>query len=215
MSLWHTTIGKKFVMAITGLIWFGYFLLHLWSNLKIYARRQYIINDYASSCARSARRCLVSRNPFGWYASSLFRRSSSTSSHRCNSSAATWPRERTATQSVATKSTWASRTMLWAGIFILLFVIYHLLDFTFGTVNPSFQEGNAYHNVVASFRMWYISLFYVLAMIAVGFHLYHGVWSTFQTLGWNTGLYARRPQSGGRRSPPSFSPSATYPSLSQ
>jgi succinate dehydrogenase / fumarate reductase, cytochrome b subunit len=84
------------------------------------------------------------------------------------------------------ESTLASRTMIWGGVFILLFVIYHLLDFTFGTVNPSFEEGNIYHNVLASFRLWPVSLLYVVAMLAVGLHLWHGIWSVFQTLGWNT-----------------------------
>ena len=84
------------------------------------------------------------------------------------------------------ESTIASRTMIYGGLFILLFVIYHVLDFTFGTVNPSFEEGNIYHNVVASFRVWPVALFYILAMVAVGLHLFHGIWSLFQTLGWNT-----------------------------
>ena len=84
------------------------------------------------------------------------------------------------------ESTIASRTMIYGGVFILLFVIYHVLDFTFGTVNPSFEEGNIYHNVVASFRVWPVALFYILAMVAVGLHLFHGIWSLFQTLGWNT-----------------------------
>jgi succinate dehydrogenase / fumarate reductase cytochrome b subunit len=84
------------------------------------------------------------------------------------------------------ESTIASRTMIYGGLFILLFVIYHVLDFTFGTVNPSYEEGNIYHNVVASFRVWPVALFYVLAMLAVGLHLFHGIWSLFQTLGWNT-----------------------------
>jgi succinate dehydrogenase / fumarate reductase cytochrome b subunit len=76
--------------------------------------------------------------------------------------------------------------MIWGGIFILLFVIYHVLDFTFGTVNPNFEEGNIYHNIVSSFRLWPVALFYIAAMIAVGLHLFHGVWSMFQTLGLNT-----------------------------
>src|SRR5919202_1530887 len=84
------------------------------------------------------------------------------------------------------ESTWASRTMIWGGLFILLFVIYHVLDFTFGTVNPSYEEGNIYHNIVASFQLWPVAVFYILAMLAVGLHLFHGIWSLFRTLGWNT-----------------------------
>ena len=84
------------------------------------------------------------------------------------------------------EATFASRTMIYGGVFILLFVIYHVLDLTLGTVNPSFQEGNIYHNVQASFHVIPVVVLYVLAMIAVGLHLHHGIWSTFQTLGWTT-----------------------------
>jgi succinate dehydrogenase / fumarate reductase, cytochrome b subunit len=80
---------------------------------------------------------------------------------------------------------YASRTMRWGGIIILLFVIFHLLDFTVGTVNPGFQEGQVHRNMIASFSVWYVALFYVVAQVALGFHLYHGLWSLFQSLGWN------------------------------
>src|SRR2546422_738278 len=63
--------------------------------------------------------------------------------------------------------------------------IYHLLDFTFGRVNPSFVPGDVYHNVIASFRVWPVSAAYVVAMVVVGLHVYHGLWSAFQTLGLN------------------------------
>ena len=81
-------------------------------------------------------------------------------------------------------STYASRTMYWSGPIILAFVIYHLLDFTFGTVNPHFEEGNVYANVVASFRLIPVSAFYILAMLLLCLHLYHGLWSMFQSLGF-------------------------------
>jgi succinate dehydrogenase / fumarate reductase cytochrome b subunit len=80
---------------------------------------------------------------------------------------------------------YASRTMRWGGVILLLFVIYHLLHFTTGTVHPDFQEGNVYHNVVTGFQVWYVALFYIAAQLALGFHLYHGLWSMFQSLGLN------------------------------
>jgi succinate dehydrogenase / fumarate reductase, cytochrome b subunit len=64
-------------------------------------------------------------------------------------------------------------------------VIYHLLHFTTGTVHPDFREGGVYHNVVTGFSVWYVSLFYIVAQVALGLHLYHGLWSMFQSLGWN------------------------------
>jgi len=89
----------------------------------------------------------------------------------------------------ATKSSYASRTMYWSGPIILAFVIYHLLDFTFGTVNPHFQEGDVYANVIASFQLVPVSAFYIVAMLLLCMHLYHGLWSMFQSLGFSHPRY--------------------------
>jgi succinate dehydrogenase / fumarate reductase, cytochrome b subunit len=81
---------------------------------------------------------------------------------------------------------YAARTMRWGGVVLLLFVIYHLLHFTFGVVGyapGNYVHMDPYHNVVAGFRVWYVSVFYIAAMVALGFHLSHGVFSMFQTLG--------------------------------
>src|SRR5690606_11720607 len=79
----------------------------------------------------------------------------------------------------------SSRTMRWGGVVILLFILFHLLDLTTGTLHPASIPGDVYGNVVVGFRRWYVTAFYVLAMVALGLHLHHGVWSMFQTLGWN------------------------------
>ena len=89
----------------------------------------------------------------------------------------------------ATQSSYASRTMYWSGPIILAFVIYHLLDFTFGTVNPHFQEGDVYANVIASFQLVPVSAFYIVAMLLLCMHLYHGLWSMFQSLGFSHPRY--------------------------
>jgi succinate dehydrogenase cytochrome b subunit len=185
-SLWRSTIGKKYVMAITGLIWFGYLIVHLWGNLKIYAGPIFL-NEYggflrtvgepffgASQLLWVARIILIPAFVIHiWAALQLTTRDR-----------ASRPRRYQVRRNL--ESTFASRTMIYGGLFILLFVIYHVLDFTFGTVNPNFVEGDIYHNVVASFHSVPVVIFYELAMIAVGLHLFHGIWSTFQTLGWNT-----------------------------
>jgi len=88
-------------------------------------------------------------------------------------------------------TSYASRTMRWGGIIILLFVIYHLLDFTAGTLNPGFQAGAVRRNMLASFSVWYVALFYIVAQVALGFHLYHGLWSLFQSLGLNNPRFNR------------------------
>src|SRR2546430_4229044 len=84
--------------------------------------------------------------------------------------------------------------MRWGGVLIFLYVIYHLLDFTFGRVNPGFVPGDVYHNVVASLRVWPVAAAYIAAMVVLGLHLYHGTWSALQTLGLNpppTGRWRR------------------------
>ena len=73
--------------------------------------------------------------------------------------------------------------MRWGGVILLLFIIYHLLHFTSGTVHPSFIEGDVYHNFVAGFQNVWVSAFYIFAMLALGLHLRHGLWSMCQTLG--------------------------------
>src|SRR4051794_21848743 len=88
----------------------------------------------------------------------------------------------------------ASRTMRWGGAVILLFLVFHLMDFTWG-VHPDFVRGDVYHNVVNGFRRVPVTIVYLIAMAALGMHLYHGTWSTFQTLGinrkrWDKGIRA-------------------------
>src|SRR5690606_11642731 len=82
----------------------------------------------------------------------------------------------------------ASRTMRWSGVIVLLFVVWHLLDLTFGTepVNPDFISHDPYNNVVVSFERPIVALFYVVANLALGVHIFHGAWSLFQSLGANS-----------------------------
>lgn len=89
-------------------------------------------------------------------------------------------------------TSYASRTMRWGGVIILLFVIYHILDLTTGTLNPNGVPGEVYDNMMAGFSRWYVTLAYTVAMIALGFHLRHGVWSALQTLGRSSGPYQMR-----------------------
>src|SRR5207237_1434695 len=83
-------------------------------------------------------------------------------------------------------STLAARSIRWGGVLLLLFVVYHLLHFTFGTVHPAFDAKDVYGNMIAGFQVWWVVLVYLIAMIALGLHLYHGAWSSFRTLGLTT-----------------------------
>ncbi len=86
-------------------------------------------------------------------------------------------------------SDYASRTMRWSGPILGLFIIYHLMHLTFGNAHPDFVTGDVYHNLVFGFQVWYVSAFYIIAMLALGLHLYHGAWSMFQSLGLNNPKY--------------------------
>jgi succinate dehydrogenase / fumarate reductase cytochrome b subunit len=87
-------------------------------------------------------------------------------------------------------SSYASRTMMWSGPIIAAFVIYHILDLTTGTTNTAqFRELHAYENLVYSFRRIPVSAFYIFAMLLLGAHLYHGIWSMFQSMGFSHPRY--------------------------
>ena len=86
---------------------------------------------------------------------------------------------------------WASRTMRYGGVLLLIFVVYHLLHFTTGTLHPDFVEGDVYHNFVVAFHNPAVLLVYLVAQAALGMHLYHGLWSATQTLGANHPKYNR------------------------
>ncbi|MDF2775182.1 MAG: sdhC, partial [Geminicoccaceae bacterium] len=80
-------------------------------------------------------------------------------------------------------STLAARSIRWGGVALLIFIVLHLLHFTFGTIHPAFDAKDVYGNVVAGFDIWWVALLYVAAMVALGLHLYHGTWSSIRTLG--------------------------------
>ena len=88
-------------------------------------------------------------------------------------------------------STYASRTMRWGGVILLLYIVYHLMHLTFGSVHADFVPGDAYHNLVVGLAQWPVSVAYIVATVALGLHLYHGLWSAAQTLGVNHPRYNR------------------------
>lgn len=83
------------------------------------------------------------------------------------------------------RASFATSTMRYGGVIILLFVVWHILDLTCGVLNPHYEAGHPYENVVADFQVWWISLIYIVAMAALCLHIYHGFWSAAQTLGAN------------------------------
>jgi succinate dehydrogenase / fumarate reductase cytochrome b subunit len=184
----RSSIGRKVIMAVTGAILLGFVLGHLVGNLQIYlpngreamnaygALLRHVLHGWALWAARGI--LLASVLLHIWSATSLTLDS--------RGARPVGYRERQWTE-----STYASRTMRWSGVIILLFVIYHLMHFTFGNVHPSFVEGDVGHNFVEGFKNVWVSLFYILAMVFLGLHLRHGVWSMFQTLGVSHPRYIR------------------------
>jgi succinate dehydrogenase / fumarate reductase cytochrome b subunit len=81
------------------------------------------------------------------------------------------------------RATYATRTMRWGGIIVALFVVWHLLDLSFGLVNPRFAAGRPDQNVVVDFQVWWINLIYIVAVVLVGLHIQHGFASAAWTLG--------------------------------
>ncbi len=81
-------------------------------------------------------------------------------------------------------STYASRLMRWGGVVVLAFIVFHILHFTTGDVRPgNFIAGDPYENLVSSFKVWWVSFFYLVSMALLGLHLYHGAWASIRTIG--------------------------------
>jgi succinate dehydrogenase cytochrome b subunit len=171
-----STVGKKAAMAVSGFILFLFVVGHLIGNLQIYEGPEKL-NRYAA-LLRSMPALLWSVRTV-LLAMVLLHIWSSVQLAARNIAA----RPVGYRKKKAVGSSYASRTMYWSGPIILAFIIYHLLDFTFGKVNPHFEPGNVYGNVVASFQLIPVAGFYILAMLLLCLHLYHGLWSMFQSLG--------------------------------
>jgi len=189
-DLYRSAVGKKAVMAVTGIILFGFVLIHMIGNLKLYEPGDYNGQRYLDAYGYFLRHVGEPALPASgalWIArivllaAVLLHIWAAWQLTRMNREA----RPRRYSKAAKSHTTYASRTMRWGGVIILLFVVYHLLHFTTGTVHPDFQEGAVHHNMIAGFRVWWVSLFYIVAQVALGFHLYHGLWSMFQSLGWN------------------------------
>ncbi|MBE2319685.1 succinate dehydrogenase cytochrome b subunit [Solirubrobacter sp. CPCC 204708] len=184
-SLYATAVGKKYAMAVSGLILMGYVLLHMIGNLKVYFGAE-SLNAYAEWLREIGEPAL----PREWLLWGMrFVLLAAVFIHIHAAYALTMMNRRARPVKYESKrdfvaADFASRTMRWTGIIVVLFVIWHLLDLTWGTTNPDFVKGDVYRNLIASFERAPVAIFYVLANMALGVHLYHGAWSLFQSMGW-------------------------------
>jgi len=184
-SLYSTAVGKKYVMAISGMVLMGYVIAHMVGNLKIYFGAESL--DRYSEWLREVGEPALPREWLLWgvrivLLAALF-------AHLWAAYTLTMINRRARPSAYRSKrdyvaADFASRTMRWTGIIVLLFVIFHLLDLTWGPANPDFVSGAPYHNIITSFERIPVALVYVFANLALGVHLYHGAWSLFQSMGW-------------------------------
>jgi succinate dehydrogenase / fumarate reductase, cytochrome b subunit len=177
LALWHTSVGKKAVMAATGIIMVVYLITHVLANLLVFQGPEKI-NSYS--------RFLHGTGGALWAARLVLFVAVVLHIVAAVQLAARRQKARPVGYAAGRDSqvsTLASRTIRWGGALILVFLVYHILHFTLGTVHTSFVEGDPYHNVVAGFRSPWVVAFYELALAAVGLHLYHGIWSSGRSLG--------------------------------
>lgn len=179
-NFWQSTNGKKVVMAVTGAILFLFVIGHLIGNLLVFAGPARY-NGYAQ--------LLHFDDALLWIVRSILIISVVLHITATVQLALRNKRARPIgySRKEAINSSYASRTMYWSGPIVLVFVIFHLLEFTAGTIHPgtTFIAGDVYHNVVTGFQTWWVSIWYIFAMILLGFHLRHGLWSMFQSVGYN------------------------------
>jgi succinate dehydrogenase / fumarate reductase, cytochrome b subunit len=184
---YDSTLGKKAIMAVTGLVMFGYLILHMLGNLQIYLGRE-VMDHYAAALHANA--------PLLWGARVILLVSvilhiwASIQLSAVKSAAR--PVGYVKTGNV--QATLASRTMMLSGPIIAIFVVFHLLHLTTGTVHPQFVELHPFENLVTGFHQPIVALGYIVAMIFVGMHLRHGIWSMFQSVGANHPRYTPKIQ---------------------
>jgi succinate dehydrogenase / fumarate reductase cytochrome b subunit len=174
---WQSSVGKKAVMGVTGLILVVYLITHVLANLLVFSGPERI-NRYAQLLHSSAAALWGARLVL--LTAVILHIVAATQLALRSRAARPQPYAGGRDPQV---STLAARTIRWGGAVILVFLIYHILHFTTGTVHPDFVELNPHHNVTTGFRSPLVAAVYLLAMVAMGLHLYHGVWSSGRSLG--------------------------------
>lgn len=187
--LWQSSVGKKFLMALTGVLMFLFVLGHMLGNLQVYLGSEKL-NAYAQALHANA--ALLWGVRLAMLAAVL--------THAIAGLVLTLEKQSARPIAYAEKAniqgSLPSRTMIWSGVAIGLFIVYHLLHLTVGAVHPSFKDLQPFHNVVTGFAVLPAALAYIVAMVAVGFHLWHGLYSMFHSLGFRHPRYTPGIRSG-------------------
>ncbi len=186
VAFYRSTIGKKIIMGVTGLIGIGFVILHMAGNLQAFVSQDKI-NSYGALLhgplaeltwlLRVVLIVAVVLHVLMAYQLTMRSRAARPIGYQ---------------NKEAQVATIASRTMKWGGVLLLVFIVVHLLHFTTEAIDPGGWRGmtdnhghrDVYGNLIASFRIWWLAAFYIVAMIALGLHLYHGAWSSVRSLGY-------------------------------
>ncbi len=198
LNLYQSAVGRKWLMAITGIALIGFVVVHMIGNFKVYfgAESMYVYAEGLRDIGEPfvPRTHLLWLLRFGLVAAfglhilcaytlqDRSRRASGRSSYVGGINKYEADHDYQA-------ANYASRTMQWTGTIVLLYLLFHLADLTWGWFNPDFVRGDAYNNLVASLERWPVSIIYIVANVALAMHLYHGAWSLFQSLGINNPRY--------------------------
>ena len=177
LSFWRSTIGKKVVMGVTGLIGLGFVIGHMAGNLQAFSGEDKLDAYGALLHGPLHELLLVARvvliGAVLLHITAAYQLTMISRTARPVDYANRKPQV----------STLASKTLRWGGILLLVFIVFHILHFTVGTVHPDFVEGRVYRNLSTGFAVKWVAAFYLVAMVALGMHLYHGAWSSMRTLG--------------------------------
>ena len=185
-EFYRSAVGKKYVMALSGIVGLGFIVVHAVGNLHVYEGAAEV-SEYGEAL-REIGGHLVPRTFLLWVGRLGLLAALIVHVHAAYT--LTWlNRKKRPVKYQAARhyvaADYASRTMVWSGTILLAFIIFHLADLTWGFANPDFVRGAVTNNLVGSLSRWWSAAFYIVAMLALGLHIYHGTWSLFQTMGWN------------------------------
>lgn len=191
VDLYKSSVGKKWVMALTGIALMGFVFFHMVGNLKMYLGREDF--DHYAEFLRELLVPILPRTYVLWGMRLGLIGAFALHIHAAYGLTVMNHKARTVkyqSERDYVVANFASRTMRWTGIIVGLFLLWHLADLTWGTVTAvgtdgEFVRGHAYDNVVLSLDRIPVAALYVVANIALGIHLFHGTWSLFQSIGWN------------------------------
>ncbi|WP_344864465.1 succinate dehydrogenase cytochrome b subunit [Amycolatopsis ultiminotia] len=183
LAFWRSSIGKKLVMAVTGLVLVAFLFVHMAGNLKIFFGPGDF--DHYAGWLRTIGEPVLHNSWYLWAQRAVLLIALVL---HITAAVQLSKRDRRArpvkyAHGQRPRASFATHTMRWGGATLAVYVVWHILDLTVGVANQDFREGQPYHNVVADFQVWWVNLIYFVALLMLGLHINHGFWSAAQTLG--------------------------------